>query len=84
MHSIRRWLAVAGLVIMFPMAWQLAAGQVGLLDAGKRSGFLLVGILILGRFLSFGVKQFADTLDGTWEGNASEINEPEDSATSSS
>lgn len=81
MHSIRRWLAVAGLVIMFPMAWQLAAGQVGLLDAGKRAGFLLVGILILGRFLSFGVKQFADTLDGTWEGNAPEAVDQAESPT---
>jgi len=80
MYSIRRWLAIAALVIMLPMAWQVAMGQIGLFDAGKRAAVLLVAVFLIGRLLIFGVRQLADTLDGTWEGMEGESEESENSS----
>ncbi len=80
MYSIRRWLAIVALVIMLPMAWQLALGQIGLLDAGMRAGVLLVAVFLLGRLLVFGARQFADTLDGAWEGKVSNLEQENESS----
>jgi hypothetical protein len=79
-YSIRRWLAIVSLVIMLPMAWQLAIGQVGLLDAGMRAGVLLVAVFVIGRLLAFGARQFADTLDGAWEGKVSKSEQASESS----
>jgi hypothetical protein len=79
-YSIRRWLAIVALVIMLPMAWQLARGQVGLLDAGMRAGVLLVAVFLIGRLLVFGAKQFADTLDGAWEGKVNDLEQGSESS----
>ncbi|MFV1990789.1 MAG: hypothetical protein ACC652_08640 [Acidimicrobiales bacterium] len=84
MYSIRRWLAIAALVIMLPMAWQVAIGQIGLFDAGKRAAVLLIAVFFIGRILIFGVRQLADTLDGAWEGIESDSDEESEDSEKSS
>lgn len=68
MVAIRRGSAMVGLVFMALIGWGLATGSMSLFDGGIRAAGVLVGVLVVSSLLRFGVRQFADTLDGTWIG----------------
>ena len=58
-----------GLVLLAPIAWGTAFGEVSLADAGLRAVAVLVVVVVGGRVATKMILAFADTLDGRWRGD---------------
>ncbi|MEO1062711.1 MAG: hypothetical protein AAFZ07_14955 [Actinomycetota bacterium] len=69
MHRVTALFAAMGLVLLAPIAWGTAFGEVALSDAGLRAVAVLAVVVIGGRVATKLVLAFADTLDGRWRGD---------------
>ena len=68
MHRVTAIFAAVGLVLLAPIAWGTAFGEVALSDAGLRAVVVLAVVVIGGRVATRMILAFADTLDGCWKG----------------
>ncbi len=69
MQIVTRILSVVGLVLVLPVAWGLARGDLAAADAGIRAVVVLGGVVVARWALPKAVLAFADTLDGSWRGD---------------
>lgn len=69
MHRVTAIFAAIGLVLLAPIAWGTAFGEVALSDAGLRAVVVLGVVVIGGRVATRLILAFADTLDGRWRGD---------------
>jgi hypothetical protein len=67
-HRVTAIFAAVGLMLLAPIAWGTAFGQVALSDAGMRAVVVLAVVVIGGRVATRMILVFADTLDGRWSG----------------
>ena len=68
MHRVTAIFAAVGLVLLAPIAWGTAFGEVSLSDAGLRAVVVLVVVVVGARLATKAILGFADTLDGRWRG----------------
>ncbi len=52
-NVLRRAAAIGGVVLMLPIAFMLATGQLSALDAGIRAGITLLGVLAVRRLAGY-------------------------------
>lgn len=81
MALVRRIAAIAGLVLLVPLALAVARGQIGLADAGLRAAVVVIVVVLVTRLTPRVVLAFADTLDGTWKGEPVALPEADEDVT---
>lgn len=69
MHRVTAIFAAVGLLLLAPIAWGTAFGEVSLADAGLRAVVVLAVVVAGGRLATKAILGFADTLDGRWRGD---------------
>lgn len=77
---LRRFVGVVGLVALVPMLLMVALGELSLVDAATRSGVMIAVLLVLGRFVSWGMGALASEVEATaspgTDGAAGQRHEP--------
>ncbi len=68
MHKVTAIFAACGLMLLAPIAWGTAFGEVSLADAGLRAVAVLAVVIIGAQIATKAILAFADTLDGRWRG----------------